>query len=184
VNYYDLLGIRSDAHPVEIDAAYKMLSNQPEIDDVMKTTLRVAHQTLMNPNDRHHYNQSLASGSGQVYFIDEVFRSTDNSPWQHPVASLPPSKASFDSNVRQQMNPRTQHKQQEYQPAVGKECQPSVHHHWAYRNGSCDNQMRTVCTCSSPQPASAMGTFFVWFCISYMLAMFAFSAISLWAIIP
>jgi hypothetical protein len=69
VNYYDFLGVRSDSHPVEIDAAYRMLSNQSHLDQASSITLNAVHQTLMNPTKRYEYDLRLQSGNGQVPFL-------------------------------------------------------------------------------------------------------------------
>jgi hypothetical protein len=60
LNYYQILGVRMDAHPMEIQMAYETLKESADTDDIeTQLDLQVAYSTLINQRERLQYNNSL-----------------------------------------------------------------------------------------------------------------------------
>ena len=58
-SFYEILGVRPSAHPVEIDAAYQLLKTLPELDAEDQIGISIAYQTLIYPSRRAEYDRDL-----------------------------------------------------------------------------------------------------------------------------
>jgi hypothetical protein len=59
-SFYDLLGVRQNAHPAEIDLAYKSITEaQKDLDWELQLELSLAHKTLMHPTRREEYDTGM-----------------------------------------------------------------------------------------------------------------------------
>jgi len=64
MNHYEMLGVRVDATPMEIEAAYQtILKSLPKVtqaDELLEIDLSLIYQTLMNPYSRQLYDKQCA----------------------------------------------------------------------------------------------------------------------------
>ena len=64
MNHYEMLGIRVDATPMEIEAAYqaivRSISKVTTSDELLEIDLGLIYQTLMNPYSRQLYDKQCA----------------------------------------------------------------------------------------------------------------------------
>ena len=78
-NYYDILGVGKDASEEEIRKAYKKLAliHHPDKnggDDTMFKKINTAHDTLINPEKRHIYDNPEPDFDGEVNPFEMFFR--------------------------------------------------------------------------------------------------------------
>jgi len=81
-NYYKLLGVPRDASNKEIDEAYRnILKSVSEVEDIPISTelLSMAHKTLLDPERRRQYDETLPSG---IYYYEatQMFDWDANAP--------------------------------------------------------------------------------------------------------
>jgi hypothetical protein len=60
-SFYEVLGLRPSAHPVEIESAYQVLKDLPELDFEDQIGISVAYKTLIYPSRRAEYDRELIS---------------------------------------------------------------------------------------------------------------------------
>ena len=60
MNYYQILGVNTHAHPAEIEAAYRTLKGSEAVEAWEQINITLAYQTLISPDKRRSYDLALA----------------------------------------------------------------------------------------------------------------------------
>lgn len=119
MDYYQILGIKQNAHPVEIDAAHKILKPVADRTGDLEASCAVemAYRTLISPRLRIKYDNMLALGFTQLPALG-----------MESPALAPPSRPQMISQTRHvppppprpNYEPQSGHNQQQYMPC----CRP------------------------------------------------------------